>query len=206
MSTQRIRCGVLLCMLLCWSSPALALEDDACRTDDRWGWAVPDHAKLQTGGYLGLITLGVGYSAWQMLDVDVYYGWVPEGVGGTDIHALAARISMHPPGLCIARDLRWTMISAGLGGLMTFGRGFFLLSPDPHPANYYPMTGLRVLFSLATELHFVPPCEPSSVFSSHGLVVELTALDQYLFTWLGNSSVIDPWDVWSMTLGYKASF
>lgn len=205
MSARQLTISVLLCVLLGFPSSAFAADDD-CRRADRFGWAVPDHGKLQTGGYLGLITLGVGYSALQVLDADVYYGFVPAAVGGHDIHTLAGRISAHPPGLCIAPNLRWTIVSAGLGVLIGFGRGYFIDSPSPHRSDYYPETALRSFLSLGTELHLLQASDHDAVFASHGVLLELTALDRYVDVWLDNTDVIDAWQAWSLSFGYVASF
>jgi hypothetical protein len=171
---------------------------------DRWGWAAPDHARLQTGGYLGAATVGVGYSALQVLDVDAYYGWVPANLGGKDIHTLALRMSGHFPGWCITDHLRWTWLYLGFGGLHTFGRGFFVNSPDPFPPRYYPVTSTRPFLSLGSDFAWVT--HSRSAIVAHGLYGEITAQDQYAMEWLDNMNAIEPWEVWSLALGYKASF
>lgn len=201
---QALLLGVMVYGVM-WGAPNRALAlDDACRSVDRFGWAAPDHVKVQTGGYLGFITVGVGYSALQRIDVDLYYGWVPSPIGGNDIHSLALRVSGHVATHCVAPNLRWRVMTVGLGAMTTFGRGFFLLSPDPYPANYYPITALRSFLSLGTE--FALTQADNGLFSAHGGYVELTTLDQYMFAWLDNLSTIAPWEIWSLSLGYKASF
>jgi hypothetical protein len=194
---------VLVASSICAVSPVALADDTSCRGKDRWGWAVPDHAKLQMGGYLGLATIGVGYTPLSVLDVEVFYGWVPKAVGGTDIHSLALRLSGHVRGWCVTPKIRWTYLSGGIGGLMTFGRGFFFASPDPLPTRYYPVTAAHALVHLGSELSFVS--SNGDLFSAHGAFLELTAFDEYVLQWLDNTSAIAPWEPWSMTLGYKAS-
>jgi hypothetical protein len=179
-------------------------QSDRCRTEDRGGWAAPDHAKLQTGGYLGLLAVGVGYSALQMIDVDGYYGWVPGASNGPSIHALGLRASGHVKGWCITSKARWIYFSLGVTALATFGRGFFLGSPEPFPRRYYPVTAVRPLFTVGNELSIRQ--SGNGPFAAHGAIVEITTVDQYFLEWLDNTDVIEPLDVWSLSLGYKASF
>jgi hypothetical protein len=173
--------------------------------DDPLGWYVPDRAKLQTGGYLGLVTVAVGYSAFDVLDFDLYYGWVPEAVGGIDIHSVAARAGVRAPGLCLGSSLRWTYLQGGIGGLMTFGKNFFVVNPSRYPGDYYyPVTALRAFLSVGTALEFLQ--SPASLVSSHGVFVEVSALDEYLVPWIKNAETISLWDVWSLSVGYQLGY
>jgi hypothetical protein len=102
-----------------------------CHDRDRSSpWYVPAYAKLQTGGYLGAVTAGGGYSPWQLLDVGVFYGWVPPSLGGVSIHSFALRLGASVRGACIARDWNWVYFTGGVGVLVTPGDGFFLSVAD----------------------------------------------------------------------------
>ena len=127
------RVALLTSLLSC--VPASALASDGClQRVDRLGWYVPDYAKLQTGGYLGVVTVGAGYTAFDLLDLDLYYGFVPAAVGGVDVHTPAARVGLHVKGVCLTPTLRWKYLHGGVGMLFGFGDGFFL-SPPPRPAR-----------------------------------------------------------------------
>lgn len=185
--------------------PVRALASEGChRRADTLGWYVPDHAKVQTGGYLGMATVGVGYTALRVLDFDLYYGWVPEFVGGVDIQSLAIRVSGHVKGICLTPDVNWIYISGGLGMVMTFGDGFFVLNPSRYPAGYYPITALRNLLTVGTAIEFQQP--EHRWIAHHGAFLEFAALDQYVRAWLQSPKTIAAWEPWSMSLGYKLGF
>jgi hypothetical protein len=198
---RRCAAATLLCSGCLLAKSAAATD---CFLEDRWGWAAPDHARLQTGGYLGALIVGVGYTAFHALELDTYYGWVPSNLGGKNIHTIALRVSGHLPGWCLTRQLRWTWLYFGIGGLHTFGRGFFVRSPDPFPPRYYPVTATRPFFGVGRELTLLT--SPTAPLTSHGVFAEANAQDQYAFEWLDNTSQIQPWEVWSLAFGYKASF
>jgi hypothetical protein len=192
---------VFAATLLTANFPTAARATTDCFAVDKLGWYVPDHARLQTGGYLGMLTVGVGYSAFDALDVDVYYGWVPEPVGGRDIHSVALRLGTHVRGLCVTRDVRWIFLSAGIGGVTTFGERFFLVSPEPFPSSYYQETMVRSFLSIGTELAF--RVREASLIAGHSAFIEVTALDEYVLVWLKNVRTRSAWDPWSLTIGYK---
>lgn len=191
--------------LLIIAAPARARAGDECHVrGDALGWYVPDHVKVQTGGMLGFLTIAVGYSAFGWLDIDTYFGWVPEPIGGTDIHSLALRAGAHVQPLCLGSSLSWTYLTGGVGAVMAFGDGFFLSGPDRYPDGYYAETAVRGLLVLGSELALHRSDE--SFVALHAVFLELTALDEYLIAWLKNPGEIAPWEAWSFSFGYKAGF
>ena len=50
----------------------------------------PDHIKIQYAGGMGFISIGAGYSTKnQKLEGDLYYGYLPESIGGVSIHSIS---------------------------------------------------------------------------------------------------------------------
>jgi len=58
---------------------------------------LPHHAKLQYAGSIGFLSVGVGYEfAGKKLHTDVYYGYVPESIGGINIHSVTGKLTWLP--------------------------------------------------------------------------------------------------------------
>jgi hypothetical protein len=190
-------------VLLCASS-ALALGP--CTGSNREGpWYVPAHAKVQTGGYLGALTLGAGYAPWQVLEVGAYYGWVPASLGGVDIHSVALRLGARVRGTCVARDWNWVYLTGGVGALFTAGDGFFLTVPERyHDPNYYRRTGVRGLLTVGTELNRRQ--SGGSFVASQGVFVEVTTIDEYLRLWAKSPRAEPFLATFSTSLGYRIGF
>lgn len=110
-------------------------------------------------------------------------------------------MSGHFPGWCVTDQLRWTWLYLGFGALHTFGRGFFVNSPDPFPPRYYPVTATRPFLSLGSDFAWVP--RSGAAIVAHSLYGEINTQDQYVMEWLDNTNAIEPWEVWSLALGYK---
>lgn len=196
---------VVAVLAMSWLPPCATQARAQCRrTHDALGWAAPDHVKLQTGGMLGMLTLGVGYEALSVLALDGYYGWVPEAVGGTEVHSVAARVAVRSKGVCLTDHMGWRILSIGTGALLTFGDGFFVTQPDRYPPRYYRETALRGFVSAGTMLELLHP--ESSVVASTGAFIEVTALDVRVFAWGRNLDTLSFWDLWSLSLGLNMGF
>ena len=63
-------------LAFCLLSPAVLAEPCAERRPETRLWHAPDHVKLQSGGYLGLATIGIGLAAFHdHFNATGYYGW-----------------------------------------------------------------------------------------------------------------------------------
>lgn len=187
------------------AGPARA-EGSCLPHGDRAGWLVPDFVKLQTGGYLGLVTIGTGWLvADEIVSFSGYYGFVPRSVGGKDIHSVALRLDARARGLCVSPGASWVWVYAGLGAVFTFGDGFFLTQPPNVPRGYYTRpTAYRALFAVGSELNLLR--DEGGPIASHGAYAELTVLDEYLRVWAFNTESISPLEMLSSTVGYRARF
>lgn len=189
----------LLVAVVLIAAPGAAEERE--RPPESRSFHVPDHVKLQTGGYLGLATVGLGISALgDVLNATGYYGWVPRAVGGRDISSFALVLALRPPAVR-QRRVHWIPVYAGLGALYVRGDGFFVLTPDEYPPAYYPPTGIRMLGLLGSELGV--HTRSGSGVSSHGAFIELVVLDIYAHHWLENTSTLSPFEIVSTAVGYK---
>ena len=192
---------------LLWMLAAQAGADkppESKRDTDIHGWWAPDYAKLQTGGYAGLLTAGLGYAAFDdVLNVTLLYGYVPEAIAGRTVHSLHLAFVVRPLELSIA-SFRLIPAYAGVGVLYTWGDGYFVALPERYPAGYYRSTALQLTAHLGAELDLA--MEPRSPFERHGLYLELCALEVFVGRYLRNPESIGVTEVVSLAVGYRVAF
>ena len=176
------------------------------RDRDRLGWYVPDFARLQTAGFLGVVGVGFGYAAFDdVLNLSLLYGLSPAAHSGKSVHAGRFAIDVRP------FDVRFDafrLVPVYLGGsvLYAFGNEYFTRLPDRFARldrYYYPPTALHWGAQLGLELDYVPSRGP---IERHGLYYELVTVDSYLFSFIENSSSLGLDDVVSSSLGYRCAF
>lgn len=201
--------AALLAVAIC-SKPAAAADvrhDRAARDTDRLGWVVPDFGKVQTGGYSGLITVGLGYAAFRdVLNLTVDYGYVPAAAAGRNVHSVSTSVSVRPIDVRLG-DFRLVPGYLGGGLLFTFGDGYFITAPDryqKYSANYYPPTGVHWMAHVGIELDWLP--HEDNLFERHGLYWEVRTLDTFLFSYVENPRTLSPLDAVASAIGYRAAW
>jgi hypothetical protein len=176
------------------------------RDRDRLGWYVPDFARLQVAGFLGVVGVGFGYAAFDdVLNVSLSYGFSPAAHSGKSVHAGRLAVDVRPFDLRIDA---FRLVPVYLGGsvLYAFGNEYFTRLPDRYARldrYYYPPTALHWGAQLGLELDYVPSRGP---IERHGLYYELVTVDSYLFSFLENSASLGLDDVVSSSLGYRCAF
>lgn len=155
-------------------------------------WYVPDHAKLQLAGNVGFLSPGVGYALGGPFEGDLFLGWVPEAIGGTDVFSVTGKVTLSPWRLEAAR-WRIRPLTAALQLTYTFGEQYFVVPPEP-----FTPTALRagLAFGAAASV-------PVRGGRRVGLYAELVALDLGLVYWLSNRSALSAVDVFSVALGVR---
>ena len=197
-----------------FARPAQADDTDSNRAElhreqrdlDRLGWYVPDFARLQAAGFLGVVGVGFGYAAFDdVLNVSLLYGFSPAAHSGKSVHAAKFAIDVRPFDVRIDA---FRLVPVYLGGsiLYAFGNEYFTRLPDRFARldrYYYPPTALHWGAQLGLELDYVPSRGP---IERHGLYYELVTVDSYLFSFIENSSSLGLDDVVSSSLGYRCAF
>jgi len=168
--------------LLALGAPALAQERP---------WYVPGHAKLQLAGNVGFLSPGVGWTFARRFDADLFFGWVPEAVGGTDIFAVTAKLTWAP---WVVDAGRWRLhpVTAALQVTYTFGDQYFVV-----PRFAFTPTALRGGVGIGVAAS--RPAWGRRV----GLYAELGAIDIGLGYWLTNRDSVRASDVFSLALGAR---
>lgn len=181
-------------------------KQEPARDKDELGWYVPDFARLQTGGWVGMAALGIGYAAFDdILNISVHYGFTPEAHAGSNVHTLSFEILARPFDFPID-ELRVVPIYLGPGLLYVWGDSFFTRVPDRYAqidSRYYPPISLHWTARLGTELDYVPR---RGFFERHGLFYEAVLFGRYFELYLGNRETLDLVDVFSSAIGYRVAF
>ncbi len=117
-------------------------------------WYAPDYVKVQYAGNIGFLSVGAGFMCigdfWQM---EFLYGYVPESVGGTDIHTIAWKNTFAPYHQSISNNSLFVSFLFGLNVNVTFGENMSLFSPDAHPINSEWPSALHLAPFIGARLH-----------------------------------------------------
>jgi hypothetical protein len=183
-------------------APTVEVGAEGTRDRDALGPWVPDYARLQTGGFVGLVAVGIGYAAFEdILNVALHYGYTPFDTG--DVHALELSVSARPFELR-AGQARLVPIYIGLGVLGTWGARYYLDLPDRYPeSRYYPPNAIQPVGLLGIEADWIPE---RSVIERHGLFFEVKTLAGYTLRYARNPDVVDFEDIVSAAVGYRIAF
>lgn len=112
---------------------------------------IPDKLSLQTAGYQGMQTVGVGYEWLTYFETDVYFGYTPEEEGGQDIKSMSIKTYLISKDIHLYRDFAINFHTS-LGILYGFGNDLFVDLPDRYPDHYYAPSAIRYLVSFGGQL------------------------------------------------------
>jgi hypothetical protein len=198
---RRAISGALAAVAILLPEAARADETERRPARER-AWYAPDRAKLQFAGNIGFLSPGVGYAfARDRLEADLFFGWVPEAVGGTDVFSVTAKLTWLP-WTVDAHGWRFRPATVALQLTNTFGRNFFVLEPEGYPRGYHILpTALRAGIALGGAAG-----RPRWGLDRIGVYYELVALDLMLGFWAGNRDALSLSDVFSLSLGLRAEF
>ena len=174
-------CVLLLSATSCsWSTPV-----------DGGGRVV--HATIQTAGYAGLVSAGLGFDSGRWSH-DALVGFVPASTGGEDLWSLTARTSY---GLHKMHHLNTEYRAyVGLSLHCSFDDDTFFLLPEKYRAGYYMPTALRAALSLRFE----------AIANRHAVYIEVSSLDIALAAKVRNWSTLGWEEAVTLGLGYRYRF
>ena len=164
---------------------------------------LPDHVKLQYAGTIGYFSIGAGYqNRKEKLEGDLYYGYVPKSVGGVHIHALSGKLTWYPLKKIDLKSFQVKPLSVGTLVSYTFGKQYFLFSPENYPYSYYN-------FPTALHIGAFIGGQVDKTFKNKkriGLYYELGTTDRELSSYVVNRKSIKPSDILNLAVGIKTSF
>ena len=197
------RCLIRFTLLLLISGSVNNLQAQ----DSTRRWWVPDHLKLQYAGGIGFFAVGAGYeSKGRKTETDIYYGFLPEWIGGEDLHSATVKFTWYPLGE--KEWKKWKVKPLAVGALInySFGRQYYSFDPRNYPFNYY-----RIPTSLNTGIIIGGQAgrygESTGAALGHwSLYYEIVSFDRELVSYIQNMRALSITDILTLGVGIKYSF
>lgn len=205
LSTLLVAAGLAVPAL---THPALAQTDSLTSAKpEAQRWFRPRHLTLQTGGGVGMLAAGVGYSFWRdRTEVDVLLGYVPKKYAGSALTIATFKLLYSPFTLPLRE--RWQLKPLTVGGYASYSYG--VINPgerNQYPAGYYWWsTKGRVGPLLGSRITYVRPASTEGRPRNISFYYELGTNDLYLVSYVQNRRGLSPADITTLTLGLKADF
>ncbi|NVO33375.1 hypothetical protein [Hymenobacter lapidiphilus] len=165
----------------------------------------PRHLLLQTGGGVGMLSVGGGLSfARRRLDLDALLGYVPARHAGTALTIASAKVKYAPWQLPLGGSgLAFTPLAVGVYGSYTFGlrnTG----EEGQYPDDYYWWSRtMRVGPLLGSSLSYTLPDAPSGRARRLTAYYELATNDLYGLSYYLNRRALSLSDIATLALGLK---
>jgi len=144
-------------------------------------WYVPDYAKVQFAGNVGLISVGIGYG---FLNNNLYsellYGYVPESVSEAEvIHTITIKNTFS----ILNKKAKTIILSpiAGFTASYETGNNSFVKLPDIYPDDYYNTNAFHFTFFIGAKAH--KDFSNNAILKGVDLYFEVGSVDTYL--WYG---------------------
>lgn len=155
----------------------------------------PDHLKLQYAGSIGFISVGAGYQwAKKKIHGDLYYGYVPAGVGGVDIHAVTAKFTWIPVSKILGNDIKLDLLTTGFLVNYAFGRRYHLFSRTKYSFVYY---------GFPTAAHVAVFIGGGVSKKKLGMYYELGITDRDLSSYITNTKAIGFFEIINIGIGAR---
>lgn len=183
-----------------------AIAEELAPDRDRYGWAVPDYVRLQSGGFMGMLTVGVGYSALRdVVNVTVTYGGVPAHEGNGPIQLFTATLTVRPLRFSFGPERRFEILPLYLGGgaMISSSRATFVSQPDHYPKGYYPPNAIDLVAHFGLEIAMREPAH--RLLARQSLFVEEVTINQYLQSAIDNHAFHLP-SAFSTAIGWRGWF
>lgn len=159
---------------------------------------IPHHASLQFAGGIGFLSAGFGYdSKHKKLQGDLYYGYVPEEIGGVTIHSVTGKITWAPLSHKLSHTIRWHMLTTGLLVNYAFGKEYFLFAPENYPYSYY---------GFPTAMHVGLFAGGGLLYKKTQLYYELGTTDKELLSYINNAQSLRFGDILNLGVGMRVYF
>ena len=167
-------------------------------------WLLPDHLKVQFAGGIGMVSIGAGYNnKKQWLEGDIYYGYVPQSIGGLTIHSITGKMTISPVKI-ESKNFQTKPFSIGVLVNYTFGKQYFGFTPANYPFEYY---------GFPTSLHagaFIGGQVSKKLRKKNlkqiGLYYEVISFDSELVSYIGNKNSLKISDIITIGTGVKLEF
>jgi hypothetical protein len=163
----------------------------------------PDHIKIQYAGGTGFVAVGAGYSnKKQKLEADLYYGYLPESVGGVRIHSISAKFTWIPIRSVSIKKYQVEPLTAGLVANYSFGKQYFSFDPSNYPYRYYSFpTAIHSALFLGSRIGFDFP--ENTFVRRLSLYYEILSYDREIISFVSNTKSLQSGDIITLSLGIR---
>lgn len=166
----------------------------------------PDYVSLQTGGYTGFATLGLGFKWGAIWDIEGQVGHTPKELAGKDLTTFDLKGRWSPIRYSFGQVLKVGSY-LGAGVLYSNSKENFLLLPKQYPDNYYEPSAIKWLFTCGTQIRAHQSfLSNTNVLSSLELFVDYTYTDMELVKYYNNQKYLDFSDLGSYGFGIRKKF
>jgi hypothetical protein len=197
--TSRFIAAAVAALALAAAAPAAATAGgEGGLGEERHAWYLPDQVKLQLAGNVGFVSPGLGYAFLdRRVESDVFLGWVPRAIAGTDVLSVTAKLTAQPFAVDLG-GVEWRPFALAVQLTYTFGDQYFVEPPSRFPGGYYDFpTALRAGLAIGSV------ADVAIGTRRVGAYVELVALDLMLKAWAENRDTLGPQDVFSVAVGLR---
>jgi hypothetical protein len=158
---------------------------------------LPHYVKLQFAGGIGFLSGGFGYeSKNKKFQADLSYGYVPENVGGIEIHSVTGKLTWAPVSRRLKNTMQLDLLTTGLYINYAFGKQYFLFSPENYPLKYY---------GIPSALHMGIFIGEGIRWKRLALYYELGSTDRELSSFITNARSINFTDILNLGIGIRIS-
>ena len=163
----------------------------------------PDHIKVQYAGGLGFISIGAGYSTKnKKLEGDLYYGYLPESIGGVRIHSISAKVTWLPIHSVSIKKYLVEPLMTGLIVNHSFGKQYFSFDPPYYPYRYYSFpTAIHSALFLGSRIGYNFP--EQSYVKRISVYYEILSFDREIISFVSNTKSLELADIFTLSLGIK---
>ena len=165
----------------------------------------PDHIKIQYAGGMGFISIGAGYSTKkQKLEGDLYYGYLPESIGGVSIHSISGKVAWIPIHSVSIKKYQVEPLMTGLVVNYNFGKQYFSFDPPYYPYLYYSFpTAIHSALFLGSRIGYNFPTQ--SYVKRISLYYEILSFDREIISFVSNTKSLRITDIVTLALGVKVN-
>lgn len=163
----------------------------------------PGHINVQYAGGMGFISIGTGYSTKnEKLDADLFYGYLPESIGGTTIHSISGKITWVPLHPLPIKKYQLEPLMTGLIVNYSFGKQYFSFDPPNYPYRYYSFpTAIHSAIFLGSRVGYNFP--PQSFVKRMSFYYEVLSFDREILSFVSNTKSLKVTDIVTLSLGVK---
>src|SRR6187399_2558517 len=163
----------------------------------------PDNIKLQYAGGMGFISIGAGYTTKnQKLEGDLYYGYLPESIGGVSIHSISGKVTWIPIHSVSIKKCQVEPLMTGLIVNYSFGKQYSSFDPPYYPYRYYSFpTAIHSALFLGSRIGYNFP--EQSYVKRISVYYEILSFDREIISLVSNTKSLQLADIFTLSLGVK---